>query len=147
MSPTFVFFANSAGLVTAQDATWIRVIAPPLTAGTCSVVVYSGGVPSNRDKVYHYVDERGQVGDAMHVNEQAEGDDMFGEEGFGLFNPESYDWEFPMFVETMLQEFCSPEAANQTHLNANALHVVRLAPRYLSLPILILLFCPGCELW
>ena len=51
---------------------------------------------------------------------------MFGEEGFGLYNPETRDWEFPMFVETMLQDFCSPEAANQTHLSANALHIVLL---------------------
>lgn len=123
-NPTFIFFASSPGQILNQEKTWLRCLTPPLTAGTSPVLVYSGGIPSNRDVTYVFRDSDDAMDIVKHEVEIAEGDEMFGEEGIPLFNPETFDWEYPMFVETMLQDFCSPEAANQTSFGATALHIV-----------------------
>jgi hypothetical protein len=81
-------------------------------------MVYVGGVPSNRDKTFTFTS--GGQGPGIALDTFI--DPAFGKEGFPIFNPETFDWEYPEFMEICVQEFCSPVENHRSVTNAGYIH-------------------------
>lgn len=121
-TPSFIFFNENSGHLLSQDATWLRCLTPNSPPGNVKVLVYSGGIPSNSDKTYTFVASM-QVDSKPHSFDLGEDRELFSDSDYPVFNTETYDWEYPDFVETALQTFCNPEAAQVMPNKAGVLHI------------------------
>jgi ankyrin repeat protein len=116
-APSFVFFLHendtqedyNAAIITEQDTACIRCVTPELPNGRSNIIVYSGGMPSNRDFVYQFSHKPQLNKNEKRVDITAENRIAALPEDCPSIPPDSYDWVYPSFVEKALEMFCNPE--------------------------------------
>eukprot|EP01125_Pyxidicula_operculata_P020160 TRINITY_DN73_c0_g1_i1.p1 TRINITY_DN73_c0_g1~~TRINITY_DN73_c0_g1_i1.p1 ORF type:complete len:1023 (-),score=327.02 TRINITY_DN73_c0_g1_i1:528-3596(-) len=120
--PSFVFFSDTVGTILEQEPTWIRCHTPSNPPGDSHVIVYSGGTPSNSDKIFTFL-EKNVSETPPQIYDLGEGEEVFEGDDYPLFNEETEDWEFPDRVETALQTSCNPQSAVTLSSGAGVLHI------------------------
>jgi len=113
--PTFVFFGDQPANILTLEPTWIRCTTPMMPPGEQPVMAYCAGMPSNKNKIYTFLKNGRGAGipTAMDLS--------FGD-GFPSFNTETFDWDYPIFVENCLQDFCSPTEDHRDCNNTGYIH-------------------------
>ena len=99
-------------------------------------MVYVGGVPSNRDKTFTYT--AGNIGPGIMMNTII--DPRFGKEGFPIFDQDTFDCDYPDFMDISLQNFCSPLENHRSVTNAGYIHYAAAFGKltYLDVPLILL---------
>jgi len=116
-APCFVFFLHendtqedyNAAIITEQDTACIRCVTPELPNGRSNIIVYSGGMPSNRDFAYQFSHKPQLNKHEKRIDITSENRIAALPEDCPSIPPDSYDWVYPSFVEKALEMFCNPE--------------------------------------
>ncbi len=101
-----------------------------IPSGLATVTVYSGGVPYHLKQKFIVRDNAAQTV-SNSIDPPTEAEDEGFENGEPKLSPESNDWEYPMYVETALQDFCNPDMNSVTSTGAGPLHIASSFGSYL----------------